>query len=328
MDETNTTDSSSLPIIEENEKFLSTIITTSTDLTEKIVTSEEGEQEKIADKLEEENLSLEIDQNNLSMSNLSSNQSSSPDMIISTLMDNLLTQIEPNENHLDEQEVVKKNNVNESKTTTRTLRSHARKQILSPLDHSHINDNRRVSNRRRILEKKYSLDTNERPRRKKTISERSSNNETSSNSDDQPIENHSRKIFTLKSSIIERISTNEDTNLGSIADEDSNSTNLNKSISSQPDVNSLLPNKRRLRERNITPSNANESIEENPSVKTNNTRDLPINGIKQFLQIRQQVNNFFLSLRNHSVLYRLKNDMTRCYMNLLYRKFRKISVKL
>lgn len=325
MDETNTTDSSSLPIIEENEKFLSTIITTSTELSEKLVTSEEGEQEKIADKLEEENLSLEIDQNNLSVSNLSSNQSPSPDMIISTLMDNLLTQIEPNEN---QQEVMKKDNVNESKTTTRTLRSHARKQILSTLDHSHVNDNRRVSNRRRILEKKYSLDTNERPRRKKTISERSSNNETSSNSDDQPIENHSRKIFTLKSSIIERISAIEETNLRSIADEDSNSTNPNKSISIQPDVNSLPPNKRRLRERNTTPSNASETIEENPSVETNNTRDLPINGIKQFLQIRQQVNSFFLSLRTHLILCRLKNDMKRCYMNLLYRKSRKISVKL
>ena len=285
MDENSTMESSSLPIIEDNEKFLSTIVT-STELLEKIVTSVEEE--------EEVNRCLFVDKNNLSLSNLSSNQSpTTTEMIISTLMDNLLTQIEQaNENRLaNEQETSRKQQraTNEVKQTTRLLRSHARKKIMSTMENHPTNENRRVSDRQRLLEKKHSFDTNERPRRKKTISERSSTNETSSNSDDQPIENHSAKIFTLKSSIIERLSANEDTNL----DEDSNSTNPNKQIPGQIEINSLPPMKRRLRERNITLFVPSEPTEESPSVETNSTRDIPINGIKQFLQIRQQVNEDF-----------------------------------
>lgn len=278
MDENCTMDSSSLPIIEENEKFLSTIVTSS-ELLEKIVTSVEEE---------------EVDQNNLSLSNLLSNQSPSTEIIISTLMDNLLTQIQRNESLIDDEQERKKkehnnNNDDDVKQTTRMLRSHARKKIVSTLENLHGNENRRVSNRRQLFEKKYSFDTNERPRRKKTMSERSSN------SDDQPSENQSTKIFTLKSSIIERMSVNnEDTNPGSIVDEDSNSTNTNRQISSQTEISFLPPIKRRLRERNATIFVPSEPTEDNRSIETNNnTRDIPINGIKQFLQIRQQVDKDF-----------------------------------
>lgn len=86
------------------------------------------------------------------------------------------------------------------KPTTRTLRSHARKKInLSTLNqtlaNSTNNNNRRVSNRRRALENKILLATNEKEKKRKSISERlkkdkdniplNEDNQTSSNSDDQ-----------------------------------------------------------------------------------------------------------------------------------------------
>jgi hypothetical protein len=283
MDENSTTESSSLPIIEENENFLSTIIT-STEFNGKVVTQEEEQENN--DKKQEENICSLIDKNNSLLLNPDSDQSQSTEMIISTIMDNLLTQIEPNRNlptcSSGEQNIIKKSKQGDSKQTTRTLRSHARGKIIT-----NSNDNRRVSNRRRIFEKKISFDTYEKPQRKKTISERSNNNETSSNSDDQPIENNPAKNFTLKTSIIDRLSANEDG--GSDNDDDDDDDSQSPITNKQIHMNLLPPNKRRLRERNAGLLTSMDTTEENSSTETPITRDIPTNGIKQFLEIRQQV---------------------------------------
>jgi hypothetical protein len=280
MDDNSSMECSSLPIIEENENFLSTIMTSS-EFNDKVATREEEEQEK-KNKSQEANSCLLVDKNNSELLNPDFDQSQSPEMIISILMDNLLTQIEPNRNSplnfSGEEILIKKPKQGDSKQSTRTLRSQARGKIIIS-----SNDNRRVSSRRRIFEKKFSFDTNEKPQRKKTISERSNNNETSSNSDDQTIENNpSTKIFTLKTSIIDRISANEDPG----SDDDSPSPITTKQTPTPSDVKSLPPNKRRLRERNAGLLSSNE---ENNSTETTTTRDIPVNGIKQFLEIRHQV---------------------------------------
>jgi len=49
----------------------------------------------------------------------------------------------------------------------------------------------------------------------------------------------------------------------------------------------LPPNKRRLRERNHA-VNVTESSDQSPNEPTA-TREIPMNGIRQFLEIRQQV---------------------------------------
>jgi len=282
MDDNSTTESSSLPIIEQNEKFLSTIIT-STELNDKVVTHEQ-EREK-NDKKQEENILLSTEINNPSDDQIQSTQ-----MIISTIIDNLLIQIESNQNLpsnlSEESNVIKKEKQGDSKQTTRTLRSHAKGKINLSITNQNLNNNRRVSNRKRVLEKKLSFDINEKPQRKKRISERSNNNETSSNSDDQTIEN-------LQTSIIDRITPNEDTNIG--GDDDSNSALNIKQIHTHPDIDSLPPNKRRLRERNaglLSSTDTSNTTEENVPIETTTTtttRDIPTNGIKQFLEIRQQV---------------------------------------
>jgi hypothetical protein len=89
------------------------------------------------------------------------------------------------------------------KPTTRTLRSHARGKIsLSTSNQisSNINNNvRRVSNRGRVIEKKLLMTLNEKDKKRKTMPERLKKDKdnttvnddihTSSNSDDQTIEN-------------------------------------------------------------------------------------------------------------------------------------------
>jgi len=279
MDDNSTTESLSLPIIEQNEKFLSTIMT-STGFNNKVMTHKE-EQEK-DDKKQEEN-------------NSSYDQIQSTQMIISTIIDNLLTEIESNinlsSNLSEKQKIIKKEKQGDLKQTTRTLRSHARGKINFLITNQNLNNNRRVSNRRRVLEKKLSLDNNEKPQRVKTISERSNTNETSSNSDDQTLEN-----LHEKPTIIDRITTNEDTNIDG---DDANNLVINiKQIHTHPDNNSLPPNKRRLYERNIGLLNSTDvsnMAEENISIETT-TRDIPTNGIKQFLEIRQQVTEKSLSV--------------------------------
>jgi hypothetical protein len=98
------------------------------------------------------------------------------------------------------------------KPTTRTLRSHARGKInfstlLKSSSNANNNNNnvRRVSNRRRALEKKILLATNEKERKRKSLSERTKKDkdnlttnddiQTSSNSDDQTIENPNGMII-------------------------------------------------------------------------------------------------------------------------------------
>jgi hypothetical protein len=98
----------------------------------------------------------------------------------------------------------------DSKPTTRTLRSHARKKI--DLSTSNPNNNiRRVSNRRRALEKKLLLATHEKEKKRKLMPERVKKDkdnlpitdeiQTSSNSDDQTTEpTTSKKSFPIISS--------------------------------------------------------------------------------------------------------------------------------
>jgi hypothetical protein len=275
-DNYSTMESSSLPIIEQDEKFLSTIIT-STELNDKVMTHKD-EREK-NDKKQEESILLSAENTNPFDDQIESLQ-----MIISTIIDNLLTEIESNinlpSNLCQEQNLIKREKQGDSKQTTRTLRSHAKGKTNLSIINSNLNNNRRVSNRRQVLKKKLSFHTNEKPQRKKRNSKRSNNNETSSNSDDQTIEN-------LQTSIIDRITPNEDTNIG--GDDDSNSALNIKQIHTHPDIDSLPPNKRRLRERNAGLLTSMDTTEENSSTETPITRDIPTNGIKQFLEIRQQV---------------------------------------
>jgi hypothetical protein len=287
MDDNSTMESSSsLPIIEENEKFLSTIITTS-QFNNKVVTSDE--EQKNNNNKQEENILPSPDKNSSPLSNHNFDQAQSSDMIISTVIDHLLTEIATNlnipSNSSEEQNVKKQEKPTDGKQATRTLRSHARGKINSSIISSNFTDHRRVSNRKRIFEKKLPLDINEKPPRKRNISERSNTNETSSNSDEQITEN-----LPEKTPIIDQISTNEDTNIGG-GDDDSNSAISTKQTHTHPDIDSLPPNKRRLRERNtglISSNDTSNTMEENVSVETTR-RDIPINGIKQFLEIRQQV---------------------------------------
>ena len=235
MDENSPTESSFLPIIEQNEKFLSTVVTSS-ELTDKVMNQiDNEEQEEIR----------------------------STKMILLNLMDNLLGQIESNFESAKEENLVKEEKQGELKPTTRTLRSHARGKMTLAIPNQNLHENRRVSKRRRVLESK------------KTIFERLNHNETSSNSDDQI-------------SINGHLPINEDTNIN--GDEDSNSIGLNKSIHTHSYIETLPPNKRRLRERNAALLNSldtSNTMEENLSMET--TKDIPTNGIKQYLQIRQQV---------------------------------------
>ena len=271
MDENSTMESLSLPIIEQNEKFLSTIVTTSIEFNNKVTTLDK-EQEK-NDKKQEENILLTADKNSSPLLNLDYDDIQSLHMIISTLIDNLLTQIDENLNHspssTEEQDINKKEKQNDSKATTRTLRSHARGKLNLLISNQTSNNNRRLSNRRRALQKNICLDINEKSQR-----------ETSSNSDDQTTDNIHTTI-------------NEDINITTDDGSNSNtSTVIIKPVHNHPDPDSLPPNKRRLRERNIgilssTTTNSS-STEENTPIETT-TRDIPMNGIKQFLEIRQQV---------------------------------------
>jgi hypothetical protein len=233
MDENSTTESSSLPIIEQNEKFLSTVVT-SIEFNNKVMALEE-EREK-----NEENRS--------SLLNIDEDQ-----MIISTIINNLLTQIDFHITSTEEQQDIrKKEKQNDLKPTTRTLRSHARGKLNLLISNQ---TNQRISHRKRVSEK--------------------SQHETSSNSDDQTIEN----LHTTN---------HEDTNIAIDDGSNSNTSTGNiKSIHNHSDTDTLPPNKHRLRERNIAILDSS-STEENIPMETT-TKDIPINGIKQFLEIRQQV---------------------------------------
>ncbi len=323
MDDNSSMECSMLPIIEPNENFLSTIITSTE------VTTEEKEQEENVTK-QEENSPLSAEKTNLSLSTLDSDQPASTERIISTIIDHLLSQIESNlqspSKSVKDDNVLRKNKQGDSKQTTRTLRSHARGKLNFSMINSNLPDRRHVSKRRLAPEKKSPSETYEKPPRKKTISERSSTNEASNHSDEQTIDtNHGQT-----SSLIDRLPTNEDTNIGG-EDDDSSSAIQTKQIHTYLGIDSLPPNKRRLREQSaavLTSTDASNTTEENVPIDTP-TREIPINGIKQFLDIRQQVSvEPFDRERSIDSGHRSRNGMKQCYMSLFYQKFRKILLKL
>lgn len=104
------------------------------------------------------------------------------------------------------------------------------------------------------------------------------------------------------------------------------------------DIDCLPPNKRRVRERNAgLTSNYLPSLPTDPPsinsdtspTETITNREVPINSIKQFLDIRQQVNIVYIPLIKKTILFlcRSINDMKPCYMSSFHRKCRKISLK-
>ncbi|CAF4427422.1 unnamed protein product, partial [Rotaria sp. Silwood2] len=278
MDDNSTIQTASLPIRRHNEKFLPTIIA-SPEFNDKVITLDK-EQEK-NDKEQEENILPSTHKHSSSLGNFDYEKLQSLQMTISTIVDNLITQIDSNinihSNKSEEQELLNKEKQIDFKITKRTLRSHARGKLNLSISYKTSNDHRRVSNRRRVSEKTISFDTNEKLQRKKTISERSN---------DQTIEhNHDRTII------------NEDTNLNIHDGNSSNKITINiKQLHSHSDIDSLPPNKRRLRERNAailhstdTSTTINSSsTEENIPIEPT-TRNIPINCIKKFLAIRQQI---------------------------------------
>ncbi|CAF1520773.1 unnamed protein product [Adineta steineri] len=268
MDDNSLMETLSLPIIQQNEKFLSTVITSS-DFNNKVMT---------LGKKQDENILLSSDEKSSIVSNINELQKQSTHMIISTLLNDIITQIDPTTSIpltlLKTNEIIQKEKQNELKITTRTLRSHAKGKSNTLISNQCSNDYRRVSNRRRILDKSI----NERFQRKKTLSEPSQYSETSSNFDDQTSENLHSKTESM-----------DDTNTTS-------NDGTNSIVHNHSDMDLLPTDKRRLREKNTGLLNSTDgsttinssSAEENVLIETI-TRDIPVNGIKQFLEIRQQV---------------------------------------
>ncbi|UJR21778.1 hypothetical protein I4U23_024853 [Adineta vaga] len=299
MDENSTMEPCALPIIEQNDKFLSTIITSiecsSNNNTGKAMTMEKTLLNAIDESVQ------------------------SPEIIISDLLQEIITQIEEQKNvPLDssEEQEIKKENEGNSKRTTRTLRSQAKGKTNNSNQTSSDN-NRRISNRRGILDKKSLINSNGKHPRKKTISERSNNTETSSNSDDQTSENINEKIDRMEDSIM----TSDEGN------NSNQSTKIPKQVHGHPDVGTLPPNKRRLRERNAGLLNSTDTftsinsspVEENLLTETTTTtttatptpvltRDIPRNGIKQFLNIRQQIDKRHEAMLHDFVLPKIPKD--------------------
>ncbi|CAF1259393.1 unnamed protein product [Adineta steineri] len=268
MDDNSLMETLSLPIIEQNEKFLSTVITSS-DFNNKVMT---------LGKKQDENILLSTDEKSSIVSSINELQKQSTHMIISTLLNDIITQIDPTTSIpltlLKTNEIIQREKQNELKITTRTLRSHAKGKLNTLISNQCSNDYRRVSNRRRIFDKNI----NERFQRKKTLSEPSQHSETSSNFDDQTSENLHGKTESMDA-------TNTTSNDGT-----------SSIVHNHSDMDLLPTDKRRLREKNTGLLNSTEgsttinssSTEENVSIETI-TRDIPVNGIKQFLEIRQQV---------------------------------------
>lgn len=239
---------SALPIIEENDRFLSTI-TTSSQCNTEVATLERPPADTDA----------------------ASTRSS--ETVIADLLHEMLVQI-------DESNTLPTAPCEEREESLKSMPRTLRSRIKGRWDASNgsAQDRRRVSNRKRAWDQKPPLDPSEKRARTKTASECSNANETSSNSDDQTSENLHEK--TVRSE--ETLAT---------GDEESNSshstTKAPKSVPSQIDAVPLPPNKRRLRERNTGLSNPSPTEENAPVEPT--ARNIPKNGIKQFLNIRQQV---------------------------------------
>ncbi|CAF4173907.1 unnamed protein product [Rotaria sp. Silwood2] len=397
-----TVDTSSLtmPIIEQNEKLLSSMSSsipiTSSENDEKIVFHNEHEQDNDKIKINRNKNSSHMSNLEHGKKNSSLSQSHSPQTVITTLLDSVITQIETNndqqlnslpiieddqmevddddddddENENDdddddiEQGTIQKNSSNKSikvdkersttktsssslstiistkrdlKPTTRTLRSHARAKInlsTSMQNSSNTYNNvRRVSSRRRALEKKY-LVSNEKEQKRKSISERSKKDKdntitnddihTSSYSDDQTTENTNvEKLSHTTANPNDDASSCSSTGAGD-GSSTSSSTINNKQSHTNADLDSLPPNKRRLRERNTgitntsmpslttdasNNSNSTSNTDNSPS-ESMTTREIPINSIKQFLEIRQQIDKRHETMLNEFVLPKVPKDFS------------------
>ncbi|CAF1078223.1 unnamed protein product [Adineta steineri] len=229
------------------------------------------------------------------------------------------------------------------KPTTRTLRSHARgKRTSSTLiqTSSTTNNNvRRVSSRRRALDKKILLAANEKEKKRRSISERSKkdkdnpttndDNHTSSNSDDQTLEstNVDKTSNTTTANPNDEVSSCSSIGAGDESSTSSSTTNVKQS-NTATDIDSLPPNKRRLRERNVGISNTSipslttdastnsnsTSATDNSSGETAPTREIPINSIKQFLEIRQQIDKRHETMLKDFVTPKVPKDFSETTM--------------
>ncbi|CAF2044051.1 unnamed protein product [Rotaria magnacalcarata] len=385
MDNNNlTVDTSSMPIIEHSKKLLSSmsssIPVTSSENTEKSQNIKEHENE-------DEILKLNRHRNSSHISNLeqakripsSLSQSQSPQSIISTLLDKVITEIETtNDQQLNSLPIIEDdqmevdddddddNDENEDdddddkerstaktsssssssssskrdlKPTTRTLRSHARAKVnsltLIQSSSNTYNNVRRVSSRRRALEKKSLLSANENEKKRKSLSERSKKDKdntatnddihTSSYSDDQTTENtNTEKLSHTVASQHDDASSCSSTGAGDGSSTSSSMTN-NKQSNTNPDIDTLPPNKRRLRERNAVISNTSlpssltndasnnsnsTTITDNSLTETITTREIPINSIKQFLEIRQQIDKRHETMLHEFVLPKVPKDFS------------------
>ncbi|CAF3244968.1 unnamed protein product [Rotaria socialis] len=273
-------ETSSLSMIRENEKFLSTIIASPL-FNDKVMTPDE-EQEKNG-KEQEENMLSSTHKHSSARSNLDYEKMQSLQVTISTIVENLVTQIDSNtnipSNSSEERESIHVEKQDDFKMTKRALRSRVQGKLNLSVPYQLSNDNRRVSNRRRALEKNSSFDTYEKLPRKKTTSERSNDPTTELN--------HDR---TLISDDI-HINVDEGTHANKVT------INMKQiQIHSHSDIDSLPPNKRRLRERHAailnsvdtSTTNSSSSTEENMPIEPP-TRAIPINCIKKFIEIRQQI---------------------------------------
>lgn len=180
MDDNSTMKSLQLSIIGQNENFSSAIIE-SPEFTDKVMTIDEEKQEENM-KEQEENVPQSLNKNSFS-SFLTQDyeKMQSLQLTISTIVDNLITQIDSNtnisSNSSEEQDLTNEEKQDDLKVTKRTLRSRVRGKSNMSMPYQIPNDNRRVSNRRRASEKILPSEIYEKLPRKKTTSERS-NNET------------------------------------------------------------------------------------------------------------------------------------------------------
>lgn len=209
------------------------------------------------------------------------------------------------------------------KPTTRTLRSHARKKsnltnFNSNLSSTNNNNNtRRVSNRRRALENKLLLNAHEKEKRRRTLTERikkdkdpNDDNHVSSNSDDQTTESAHGEKYSNPNDDFSSCSSAGAGDGGGSSSSTTSSTAI--PVKQSTDMECLPPNKRRLREKNHT-TNVTESSEQSPN-GTTTTREIPMNGIKQFLEIRQQIDKRHETMLNEFVLPKIPKDFAETTM--------------
>ncbi|UJR27750.1 hypothetical protein I4U23_009024 [Adineta vaga] len=381
-----------LPIIEQNENFLSSMATNVPQISteepdEKLVISTEDNENTINENSPHPTM-LDNNEKHLPLSP----RSPSP-TVIAYILDTVITQIESNNNNQlnslavieddqmdveedeeeedenedeeEEHEITEKNSSiksnriekeristktsstskTELKPITRTLRSHARgRRNLSTLiqtsSSSNMNNGRRVSSRRRAMDNKTSVTINDREKRRKTTFERSKKEkdnqintddmQTSSNSDDQISENTNAEktpLTTTTANANDEGSSCSSTGAGDESSTSSSTTNIKQS-NSTTDIDSLPPNKRRLRERNVAISNtSNPSIMTDASTNSNSTtitdnspteptttREIPINSIKQFLEIRQQIDKRHETMLHEFVLPKVPKDFSETTM--------------